>query len=91
TSRKSSLQGIASEIATRRIETLRNTAYDSLPITGSFADSNLSKLPNSTANQTITTYQSSADVKQIAIQITWTENGNQKTFNMDTLIYRNGI
>lgn len=91
TSRKSNLQGVATEIAARQIETLRNTAYDSLPGSGSFNDSSLSKLPSGTANQTITAYQSSTDVKQVAIQIMWTEGGIQKTLNMDTLIYRNGI
>lgn len=92
-SRKSSLQGIAAEISARRMETHRNTAYNSIAIGSNltFTDASTSKLPNSTASETITLYESSIDVKQVAILITWTENGNPRTFNMDTLIYRNGI
>ncbi len=91
-SRKSSLQGIAADIADRQIETLRNTAYTSISLgTSSFTDSNLTKLPGGTTNQTVTTYQSSLDIKQVSILISWTESGIAKSFSMDTLIYKNGI
>lgn len=91
-SRKSSLQGIAAEIADREIETLRNTSYSAIDLgTSSFADSNLSKLSGGTASQTVTAYQSSADIKQVSIHISWNENGVGKSFSIDTLIYKNGI
>lgn len=91
TSRRSNLQGIAGKIATRQIETLRNTAYESLPQSGAFLDPEVSKLPNSTANQTFTNYESSTDIKLATIQVSWTEGGISKSITMDTLIYRNGL
>lgn len=91
TSRNSNLQGLATEIASRQIENLRNTAYASLPANGttSFSDSNLSKLPNSTATQTFSDY--GTDIKQVTLQVSWQESGVNKNIKIDTLIYKNGI
>ena len=90
TSRKSNLQGVAGKIATRQIETLRNTDYDSVS-SGTFNDTELAKLPNPSAAQTVSTYSGDANVKQVLIQIDWQEGGINKSLKMDTLIYRNGL
>ena len=91
TSRNSNLRVTATQIASRQIENLRNTAYASLPANGSttFSDANLTKLPNSTATQTFSDY--GTDIKQVTLQVSWQESGVNKNIKIDTLIYRNGI
>lgn len=93
TSRRSNLNTLAGKIAARQVESLRKTDYSSLPAVGSssFTDSELTRLPEGTANQTVSLYQSNADVKQFAITVGWSEGGMAKSVTMDTLIYRNGI
>lgn len=89
--RRSNLQQLAMSIASKRMETLRNTAFASLPPSGSFADSDLSKLPQSTATQTISNYQSSTKIKLITINITWTEKGVTKNAKLETLYSETGL
>jgi len=89
-SRKSGLEVIAAKIASKQVEVLRKTAFASLPSSGSFSDPDLSKLPQSSATQTIADYQSDSTIKQITIQINWVFNGANKQFTMDTLRYQNG-
>ena len=91
TSRNSNLQSLATEIESRQMETLRNTSYDSLPASGttSFTDSNLAKLPSSTATQTIADY--GTDIKQVTLSVSWQESGINKNVKMDTLIYKYGL
>lgn len=91
TSRGTNLAGVAAKIASRQIETLRKTAYDSLPASGSFTDPDLAKLPQGQADQTLSDYQSSTDIKQVLVEIFWTENAAQKQVKMETLIYRYGL
>ena len=93
TSRSSNLQSIAAKIASREIETLRNTSFDSLPGSGSISDPDLSKLPSGTASRTILDYGSPADpkIKQVTIQVNWTSNGAPRDIKMDTLISENGL
>lgn len=90
TSRNSNLQVTATQIASRQIENLRNTAYGSLPTgTTPFSDANLTKLPNSTATQTFSDY--GTKIKQVTLQVSWQESGINKNIKIDTLIYENGI
>ena len=90
-SRGSNLRGIAAKIASRQVESLRKMNFDSLPASGSFSDPDLSKLPQGSGTQTLTVYQSSPDMKQVTIQVNWTENSTAKAVSQDTLIYRNGL
>jgi len=95
--RTSNLQTTATKIATRKIENLRNTAFTSLPIgTNSFADSDLSQLPQGTATSTITDYSIQPDppdpnIKNVLITISYTENGAPREVKLETLIYKNGL
>lgn len=97
TSRNSNLQGIAAKIASREMENLKNTAFDSLvncnPPTGcSIVDSDLAKLPSSSAKKIfVQNYESSTDMKLIIIQVDWTANGAPKQSKIETLIYKNGL
>lgn len=88
---RSNLQTIAARIATKEIETLRNTAYTSLPGDGSVTDPDISKLPGGSAIRTMASYQSSADIKQATITVNWTEKGLAQTLSLNTLIYKNGL
>lgn len=88
---KSNTQSIAARIATTEIEKLRKTAYASLPSSGSFTDPDLAKLTSGTASRTMSSYQSSPDVKQATVTVNWTQNGSPRQIVLDTLIYKNGI
>ncbi|MEK7581529.1 MAG: prepilin-type N-terminal cleavage/methylation domain-containing protein [Patescibacteria group bacterium] len=89
--RQSNLQSTASKIASKKVEDLRNTAFASLPASGPFADPNLSKLPQGAATLTVSNYQSSTQIKQVSINVTWVVNSTTRQVHMDTLIYENGI
>lgn len=94
TSRNSNLAEIASKIAVRQTETLRKTAYSSLPSCQTpcaISDSDLAKLPGATATQTITAYLTSADIKFVTVQVNWNQSGAPKELKMETLIYKDGI
>jgi Tfp pilus assembly protein PilV len=90
-SRSGNLETVASKIAAKQVENLRNTDFASLPGSGTFADTNLSQLPQGSATRTITNYQSSPDVKDVSITVAYTENGAPKQVKMETLIYKNGL
>lgn len=96
-SRNSQLQTIATKIASRKIELLRKTDYATLPGSGSFSDSDLVKLPSSTANLTVANYppncspSCSADIKQMTVTVNWTENGKARTISQNTIISKNGL
>lgn len=96
TNRGANLAAIATKIATRQIETLRKTSYASLPSCPSptgcnISDSDLAKLPSSSAKQFIDSYQSSADIKQVTVGVEWVVAGSSKNIKLDTLIYKNGL
>lgn len=88
---KSNMQSVAARIATKEVEYLRKTSYASLPSSGSFSDPDLSKLPSGSTNLTISSYQSSADIKQATITVNWIQNGASKQILLDTLVYKYGI
>jgi len=89
--RKTNLETVAAKVASKQIENLRNTTYASLPSSGSFADAELSKLPQGAATRTLTSYQSSTDIKDVLITVSWIEKGVLKQLKMETLIYKNGL
>src|SRR3989344_7352490 len=83
-SRNVNLQGIATKIASREIENLRNMQYSSLPPTDSISDPDLSKLPAATATRTVADYDGSSKIKQVTININWIENGASKQIKLET-------
>ena len=90
-SRRSNLQSIATKIASREIENLRDTAFGNLPGTGTLTDPDLSKLPSSNANRNVANYDPDGKIKQITITIDWTEKGLTKQIVMETLISEYGL
>ena len=99
TTRKGNLQGVATKIASRQIENLRNTAFASLPNcpspTGcsitSAEEPDLSKLPSGSATKTLDDYEASTKIKQVLIKVNWTENTAPQEIKIETLISENGL
>ena len=102
TGRRSNLQAIATKIATRDIETLRQTDFNSLPSdTGSTClqdyAAELAKLPNSCHTRQVVNFQSDPDIKQFTITLTWHDSGQNQCelsickVQMNALIYKNGL
>lgn len=98
-SRKASLQSIATKIASCEIEQLRKTAFanittgDDVDI-GAPCNEDLFKLPvPSSAKRTIADYGTppDPDIKQVAIRVTWTENNAFQEIKLETLISENGL
>ena len=82
---------VATKIASHEIETLRNTDFNLLPQSGAFSDPELTKLSGSSANRTISNYQSDLDIKQVTVIVTWTENNVSQNVSLETLISKNGL
>ena len=99
TTRKGNLQGVATKIASRQVENLRNTAFASLPNcpspTGcsitSAEEPDLSKLPSGSATKTLDDYEASTKIKQVLIKVNWTENAAPQEIKIETLISENGL
>lgn len=83
-------QEIAFRVANNKIEELRAGGYSALPASGSFSDSQLNSLLNSSANMTITDYN--ADTKQVIITIQWQDpsGSSLKNVSLATLITKTG-
>lgn len=62
---------LAQRIALMEMEDLRATDFASLPASGSFSNTLLSKLPNGAGSISITSVNSS--LKQMVVTVTWTE------------------
>lgn len=84
-------QNVAYHIAAKKIETLRNTDFASLPASGSFSDSGLSQLPSSTASLVVSNYQSSTIIKQVTVNVSWVEDTKSRSVILDTLIAEKGL
>jgi prepilin-type N-terminal cleavage/methylation domain-containing protein len=89
-SRDAKNQEIALRIANNKIEELRAVGYDSLPVSGTFSDTQLSLLSQSSATMTITDFN--VDTKQILVTIQWIEpsSPNYKTISLTTLVTKAG-
>src|SRR3989344_7907041 len=95
TTRSSRLQQIATKIATKDIEYLRNLSFASLPSTGPcnqpiLTDADLTKLPSGDCQRTVTNYLGSSQIKFVTVTVTWQEK-IQKRILLDTLVYKYGL
>ncbi|MFA6193490.1 MAG: type II secretion system protein [Parcubacteria group bacterium] len=83
-------QEIALRVANNKIEELRSGGYSALPSTGSFFDSQLNDLPNSSANMAITDFND--DTKQVIITVQWQDpaSTSSKTVSLATLVTKTG-
>lgn len=94
--RGSDLQSIASKIASKDIESLRDQSFSSLPAAGTYTcvivDTDLSNLgAGACGDRTVSNYTGDANIKQITVTIRWQQSGKSKSLVMDTLIYTNGL
>lgn len=88
---------LASNIASKELESLRKQGFDNLANgNGSFSDSNLSSLPNSSASFSIEDCPGNVctlgeHAKQITVSVSWNEPGENKTINLTTLVGEGGL
>lgn len=90
-SKNAKYQQIAYRIANTEIESLRATAFASLPSSGSINDPLLSTLPHGAEALTVTSYDTRT--KQINVVVTWTEPEGSagRTVSLSTLITKGGL
>ncbi|TSC65479.1 MAG: Uncharacterized protein CEO21_401 [Microgenomates group bacterium Gr01-1014_80] len=98
---KSKHQSLAREIILKQIEDKRATTYANLTDTSSsgdpFSDSRLNLLPSGAGKITIkdcdpALCSSSEEVKEILVEVTWTERGkNPQTVRLKSLIAKGGL
>lgn len=93
----SHFSSLAKDIATQKIEDLRAQTYDNLAngITTP-TDSRLSNLPLGSITQTITDCSDPVcthgeQLKQVNIQVDWTEKNNSKNIQLTTFIAKGGL
>ena len=89
---------IIREVAAKKMEDIRLAGYDNLPENSTTAinDTRLNKLPGVAAHTVISDCPVSVcpgneEVKQVQITISWNENGEAKTYQLETLVGRGGV
>lgn len=88
--RGSKYQETALRIANSKLQTMRTTAYSSLPTSGTFSDPLLSSLPSGTATLTMTDYN--AKTKQADVVVSWRNpTGVTVHVQLTTLITQGGL
>jgi len=77
---------IGLRIANHKIEELRGAGYSNLPASGTFTDSQLSSMPNSSASMAISDLN--AKTKQVSVTVAWREpnSNSDHTVSLTTLI-----
>jgi prepilin-type N-terminal cleavage/methylation domain-containing protein len=83
-------QETALRVANNKIEELRAGGYSALPASGSFSDSQMNTLPNSSAAMAVTNYN--VDTKQVVVTIQWrqTVSAPIRNVSLTTLITKTG-
>ena len=76
---------IALRIADNKLQTIRTTAFASIPASGTFADSQLSSLPNGVG--TITTSDITSTLKDVSVVVKWTKPGGSGTQQVQLQTY----
>ena len=74
-------QTYAYDVAKHEMENLRNTPFANLPSSGSFTDSQLSRLPSGSGQLIVT----GSDPKNVKIVVSWVQNGLTKNYVLETL------
>lgn len=95
--RNSGNTSLAKEIASKELDLLRKTQYDSLPNgNNSFSDSKLSGLLSGAASYEIadcpvSVCTSGELAKQVKVTVGWSESGKTKTVELTTLVSKGGL
>lgn len=99
---QSSHESLAKQIAQKKIEDIRSLGYENIcdpqggVCTESLTDSRLSKIPDSSAQVTISSClpqvcTNGEAVKQVEVAIGWKDNGNQKSMKVLTMVSEGGL
>lgn len=82
---------VALRIADQKLQSLRTTAFDSIPASGAFSDSMLSTIPDGAG--TITVSDINDQTKDIIVTITWTnpQTTNTQQLSLETYVTEGGI
>jgi competence protein ComGC len=88
--RKLRYENIAYHVANKQMESLRATALDSLPSSGSISDPQLSQIPSGSGNFTVDDYPGFGGMKEIVVTVTW-DDGQPKQTVFRTLAGSGGI
>lgn len=71
--RKLRSENIAYHIATKQMETLRNTTYETLPETGTITDPLLAEIPSGAGSFTSAEFSGHAGLKEIVVTVSWND------------------
>jgi type II secretory pathway pseudopilin PulG len=88
---------LAREIANHKMEDVRNLGYDSIANgTSPIADPRLSKLPSGSGEVIIedcpaTICKNGELIKQVSVDVSWTEAGKSRDVKITTLISKGGL
>ncbi|MBX4187757.1 MAG: type II secretion system GspH family protein [Candidatus Doudnabacteria bacterium] len=83
-------ENLAYHIANQKMEELRATPYLSLPPSATFTNTNLSQLPQSSANFTVTNYSTYSGMKEFVVTVNWND-GTAKNVTIKSLAGTGGI
>lgn len=100
--RRSSLNTIATKIASADIENIRKLPYADIPNSATLTSNDypdIAKLPSSNVTRTVSNYDppgcnpacGSQDIKKISLSVNWNEKGLARQISMETVIYKYGI
>lgn len=87
--RNAQREDIALRIASEKLGVLRAGGYDSLPVSGTFTDPQMSSLPNGAGS--ISVSDLNAESKQVDVTVSWQDPGKAtRSILMSTLIIETG-
>ena len=72
-SKKTRKENIAYHIANKQMEDLRNTAFASLPASGTISDSMLSQIPSGSGGYTVSSYAGFSGMKEMVVTVSWND------------------
>lgn len=82
---------IANQIASGKMDELRNSGFTSLPPSGSFSHASLGSLPGGSGFVTVTNIND--NLKNVKVRVQWWDRGRgkQAELELETLIGKNGL
>ena len=89
-SRTQRYEDVAYHVANKEMESLRATAFDNLPPSGSISDTNLSQIPSGLGSFTVSDYSGYSGMKEIIVTVSW-DDGANKSVVIRTLAGTGGI
>jgi len=88
--RKLRYENLAYHAANKQMEVLRDTAYASLPASGTISDPMLAQIPSGAGSFTVSNYPGYGGMKELVVTVTWNV-GVAKSVVLRTLAGSGGI